>query len=282
MLVANNLLVLPPKEIDAKEARARWRAWRVAKGVGPNVPLLTAPDGNSKMRRSGRPDYSLSLAPAYTSGHNVCANSTPTCRKGCVAFSGRGTSPTGNSGGTVISGRILKNKFLIEDRDAFCSLVKAEILQAVKKHGAVGCRLNAFSDIPWEEVAPWMLQIPQVTWYDYSKLLGRTPPPNYFLCYSASERTSDEDIVRMVKEGKNVAVIFGVRYRVNGNWQFPLPTTFCGVPVIDGDKVDTRYDDPRGMVVGLRIKGQRVNGEYLMATDAPGIRPVVFDEMPQS
>ena len=35
-----------------------------------------------------------------------------------------------------------------------------------------------------------------------------------------------------------------------------MPTSHLGLTVIDGDKTDTRYDDSRGVVVGLRAKGK--------------------------
>jgi hypothetical protein len=36
----------------------------------------------------------------------------------------------------------------------------------------------------------------------------------------------------------------------------PLPTHWHGLPVVDGDATDNRFDDPGGVVVGLRAKGR--------------------------
>ena len=126
------------------EAKRAWQAFRLAHGYSASAPLLTPPDANAKMAKSGRPDYALSLAPAVSSGHNVCPFSTPECRATCVAHTGRGMAPTGASGHTVADARALKVAFLVDQPDAFCTLVKVELLAAVAKHGAIGCRLNAF------------------------------------------------------------------------------------------------------------------------------------------
>lgn len=210
------------------------------------------------MHKSGRPDYNLSLAPALTSGHNVCAYSTPACRAGCVAFTGRGLGPTGASGGTVMGQRALKVQFLVANPDAFCTLVHRELTLAAKRHGKMAVRLNCYSDIPWELIAPWMYDVPGVIAYDYTKYPNRTSTPNYHLTYSVHERSSDELIISKLSAGQNVAVVFNLLHRQNGSWQYPLPAEFLGFPVIDGDKDDTRYDDPPGVVVGLRVKGRKL------------------------
>jgi hypothetical protein len=38
-----------------------------------------------------------------------------------------------------------------------------------------------------------------------------------------------------------------------------LPKAWQGKTVIDGDEHDARYDDPQGVIVGLRAKGQAIN-----------------------
>jgi hypothetical protein len=160
--------------------------------------------------------------------------------------------------------RSLRVKFLVEHRDAFCTLVKHELLKArnkwvtVGQYPSIGCRLNAFSDIPWEEVAPWMIDLEFVQLYDYTKDWSRTPRGHYHLVYSCRQDTRAEDdrIVAKLNEGQNVAIVFHVLYRPNAHKQDPLPSRYLGFPVIDGDHDDTRYLDPRGVIVGLRCKGK--------------------------
>ena len=50
----------------------------------------------------------------------------------------------------------------------------------------------------------------------------------------------------------------------------PIPESFCGFPVIDGDETDLRFEDRmrfgisdgQGFVIGLRLKGKRHRREH--------------------
>ena len=232
--------------IDASEAKARWRAFRVAEGWAPRAPLLTPPDANLKLAKD-MVSYGLSLAQAQTSGvANVCPFSTAACRAACVAKNGNGAF------NCTQEARALKVKFLLADPDAFVSLLAAEIDIAYAKHGdALRVRLNTFSDVRWEEVAPWLLAgRAHVCFYDYTKDWSRRTPANYRLTLSVSERTSDVLAVAETLRGQNVAVVFDTPKDA------PLPATWHGVTVVDGDRSDNRFDDPAGVIVGLRAKGR--------------------------
>jgi hypothetical protein len=239
-----NVLTMRASEIPAREARKIWREFRVSEGFADGGPLLGT--GNAKANKNALPTYTLSLFPVYM---GVCPFSTPECRATCLQDTGRGGEPR------VTAGRKLRNRFLAAHLDAFASLVKAELIAAVRKHGAVACRLNTLSDVPWELVAPWLLDIAGVTFYDYTKNWSRVSMPNYSLTHSASERTSPADIVAKVATGATVAVVFETKYRSGAAVQHPLPETYYGAPVIDGDKTDERFNDT-GVVVGLRAKGK--------------------------
>jgi hypothetical protein len=97
---------------------------------------------------------------------------------------------------------------------------------------------------------------PDVVFYDYTKVPARIRRralsiPNYRLTFSLAE--SNEDKAReAVAAGLNLSVVFAVR---KGQ---PLPETFWGLPVIDGDVSDLRFTDPSGCVVGLRAKGRGI------------------------
>ncbi len=56
--------------------------------------------------------------------------------------------------------------------------------------------------------------------------------------------------MRHLQQGFNVTVVFAVK---KGE---PLPKTWNGYRVIDGDIHDLRFLDPEGVVVGLRAKGR--------------------------
>jgi hypothetical protein len=57
----------------------------------------------------------------------------------------------------------------------------------------------------------------------------------------------------LLKEGKNVAVVFSTKKGEN------LPETWKGYNVVDGDKDDLRFLDPSNSIVGLRSKGKAKN-----------------------
>jgi len=95
-------------------------------------------------------------------------------------------------------------------------------------------------------------EFPLVQFYDYTKI----PRPylrargNYHVTFSLSESNS-ATAIDALKHGVNVAAVFHVK---RGQ---PLPETFLGAPVIDGDLHDLRFlDGYRGAVIGLRAKGK--------------------------
>jgi hypothetical protein len=233
-------------------AMERWAAFRVRHGLSNvPVPLLTAPDGNAKFAKTEAFVYGLALAQSDSSGVNTCRFATPECRAACVSYAGKGELDM------VKRARTVRTLFLHEDPDAFCTLLLFEVGKAWRKHGVqVRVRLNTFSDIPWERVFPELFErFPLVRFYDYTKWgATRTKDvsmsPNYHLTYSASEHTSDLALPDLTADHVNVAVVFG---RTPSQ---PLPTTYMGVRVVDGDKSDDRFLDPQGVIVGLRAKGR--------------------------
>jgi hypothetical protein len=271
------LMQLDVKQRDWRWARQVWRHYRVSNGWGPKAPLLTQPDGNVKyLKDQSVVTFGLALAQARTAvstrvtvwhlderGHrigfhhetiriNVCPFSTPACRAGCVADGGNGRYDR------TRAARQLKTRFMLEHPDAFFTLLAYELDQARARYGRkLRVRLNTFSDIRFEEVVPWLLRSggrQHIRFYDYTKDWGRTPPANYRLTLSASERTSDVQVGAAVASGRTVAVVFSTPRTK------PLPADWAGVAVIDGDKSDNRQADPAGVVVGLRAKG-RMRGD---------------------
>jgi hypothetical protein len=120
-----------------------------------------------------------------------------------------------------------------------------------QKKGIKPCvRLNGTSDIQFEKTGI-MEQFPEIQFYDYTKIVKRAYaklPDNYHLTLSYSEADPEyaEQVLTAVREtGINAAVVFRGK----------LPKTFMGLPVVDGDKDDLRFLDPKGVIVGLKAKG---------------------------
>ncbi len=233
------------------------------------IKLLTWGDENPKTAKSNKlGDYYtaiLHLSPAGESGYQCCAWHSDGCAATCLHTAG---DPGFLSG--KIRGRFKKTIFLAKQPDLFLQQLNKEISEyreiAINDGRKLAVRLNGTSDIPWESgkysvkgmLGILMHEFPDVYFYDYTKsplrmqksLIGKFPT-NYHLTYSHSEG-SDPD--KFLEKGGNVAIVFNVhrRHSLPLVWQ-----TGSGkkVNIIDGDKHDLRFLDPRGIVVGLRAKG---------------------------
>ena len=186
----------------------------------------------------------------------------------CLNTAGRGAMTS------VQTARINKTKLLFQDREAFMGQLYKEVYSAVKsanKAGMKPCfRLNLTSDIPWEsksffyEGKSIFDHFPDCSFYDYTKgftrmmsFLHGKMPKNYFLTFSRSENTTYDRMVRILDRGGNVAVVF----------RGELPKSYLGFSVIDGDKNDLRFLDPRGVIVGLIEKGLAKKDETNFVVD---------------
>ena len=252
MAPAGGFSTAPLSIAERAEFRAAMIAARVAVGFCPiHTVLLTPPSANPKLGKSGT--YGLSLAAASLSGSwNVCRHSTEGCRGVCLWSSGKGSLDS------VQRGRVWKTRLLGSCPELFLRALCDELRGVLarrpldslgRRFGRVPVRLNVLSDLPYERFAPALFTDPTLRacqWYDYSKNPTRTPPANYHLTFSASERTTD--LVAAAGHYGTVAVVFSTRRGA------PLPATWEGLPVHDGDVSDSRWKDAEG-IIGLRAKG---------------------------
>lgn len=199
----------------------------------------------------------LHLAPATISGHNVCPFSTEGCRTSCLNKAGRGGIPVPRGLNRIQKARIKRTRYFFSCRENFLSILRKEIATHVKRCARldmIPCvRLNGTSDLPFE-LWDVMQRFPNVRFYDYTKSTNRMlsfldgqMPKNYYLCFSRTEENYIACYQALARDG-NVAVVFNT-------WRGrPLPQTYYGRRVIDGDLSDLRFLDPKGVVVGLRFK----------------------------
>ena len=262
-------------KVTSARAEARMR---FAAGFRPR--LLSA--GNAKLVKRGEIKETwaitgLSLAPAEMSGYNMCASSSPECRKFCLFGTGRAAEhmhkqDEGHSAIWVT--RIVKTLWYMEERLFFMDRLVLQIGNLAKKHDRLGIRLNVFSDRPWETqqvhvhpnragVTPGVYRnlmevFPQVQFYDYTKILKRLPilPHNYHLTFSLCENNQAEAKAALHR-GHNVAAVMD-----------DMPETFLGHRVIDGDEHDLRFLDPTPVVVRLKPKGD------LLRSDSPFVQRI--------
>ncbi len=220
--------------------------------------------GNPKILKGmsqGYNTYILHLAPANVSGYETCAKRTAGCTAACLNLAGRGGMfKRGESTNVIQEARKRKTKMFFENRAEFMRLLVADIELAIKQSKRLGLtpvfRLNGTSDLAWEKYeVPGARNIfelfPTVTFYDYTKILGRKVKdiPNYHLTFSAADG-NDADVAKAIEQGYNVATVFGIKKTL------PMPETYMGLPVFNGDESDLRFLDPHGVVVGLYAKGK--------------------------
>ena len=214
--------------------------------------------GNPKIlkgMKQGYMTYILHLAPADVSGYNTCPKATAGCKAACLNTAGRGGMfKKGETTNVIQKARIRKTKLFFENRDVFLAILEDDIRKAIKQSEKKGLvpvfRLNGTSDLSWEKYGI-IQKFPNVQFYDYTKVLGRKVSylSNYHLTFSAADG-NDDDVRRAIKEKYNIATVFGIKKSQ------PMPETYEGAPVFNGDDSDLRFLDPKGVVVGLYAKGK--------------------------
>jgi len=224
--------------------------------------------GNPKVlkgMKQGYNTYILHLAPANVSGFETCPKRTAGCTAACLNTAGRGGMfKKGESTNVIQEARKRKTLFFFEERAGFMEwLVKdieLAIKQSIKKNLIPVFRLNGTSDLAWEKYEVIrngklyrniFSAFPDVQFYDYTKILGRKIQniENYHLTFSAADG-NDADVRKAIKQGYNVATVFGLKKTES------MPDEYMGLPVFNGDESDLRFLDPEGVVVGLYAKGK--------------------------
>jgi hypothetical protein len=218
----------------------------------------------------------------------LCASATAQCKASCLVFSGQNLNDRYNT-----IKKLSLTMSLFHEPVAFMRMLYEAVGAWEKSCSCEGSvpflRLNVYSDIPWELLAPDLFErFRSVRFYDYTKVAGRMPfhggkypIPNYDLTFSyAGTAANLEALDYEVKQNRRrVAVTFATvgasRYVARGEpiptqpprpgsketahrWPYipeiGLPRDFMGLTVIDGDQSDFRPYDPGACVVGLRWK----------------------------
>ena len=183
---------------------------------------------------------------------NICSMAkTAQCREACLFSAGRGQM------NNVQLARFNKTVLFFTNRVQYMDYLHQDLTKfsaKTRKIGATPCyRPNGTSDYPWENTGI-MEAFPEIQFYDYTKIVKRAYkklPVNYHLTlsYSAANPEYAASVVKAVQDtGTNMAVVFRDKNT--------MPKTFMGFDVIDGDKDDLRFLDPKGVVVGLYAKGK--------------------------
>jgi hypothetical protein len=239
------------------------------------MKLIAEASSNAKTAKNSDEFISgiMNLAPSRLSGYNMCPMATEGCIKACLATAGRNSMSLDEYDiNRNRAAQIRKTHYFMQDRDNFMNQLYNEINNMVKRsiklNKEVAVRLNGTSDIRWELMPVkgfnnLMEAFPTVQFYDYTKLHNRRNiPANYYLIFSLSESNVDQAI-NALNNAMNVAAVFNAKPKGYNRYSKiftkesePLPETYLGFSVVDGDKTDLRFTDNTGVIVGLRVKGR--------------------------
>jgi hypothetical protein len=229
--------------------------------------------GNPKVLKGikqGYNTYILHLAPANLSGYETCPKRTAGCTSACLNTAGRGGMfKKGETTNTIQKARIRKAKMFFENRAEFMADLVKDIELAIKQSEKKGLipvfRLNGTSDLSFEKYEVIrngklyrniFSAFADNIFYDYTKILGRKIAniPNYSLTFSAADG-NDNDVAKAITQGYNIATVFGIKKTL------PMPDSYLGLPVFNGDESDLRFLDPKQVIVGLYAKGKAKKDE---------------------
>jgi len=231
--------------------------------------LLATPLANPKLAKNLKLrilSFPLHLAPATLGAPagkpraTVCPAATPGCTAACLHTAGNPAYMKGKA-----AARRARTLLFWQRKDLFFALLRLEIRAAAAKarrrRMKAAFRLNATSDIQWERYSingrPLIADVfRRLSFYDYTKISGRSTPENYRLVFSLAETARNRRAARAeLAAGRNVAAVFATpRNR-------PLPVSLWGYRVIDGDEHDYIPADPAGVVRGLHAKGAAIGDQ---------------------
>lgn len=207
----------------------------------------------------------LYLAPGELAGvGNLCPHASAGCLAGCLFTAGRAGIFE-----AVNHARVMRTRFLHDNRAGFIAVLKGEIAALIRKAKRRGLRpvvrLNGTSDLPWEKLAPELFtDFPGLKLYDYSKSLRRVLayakgelPRNYHLTFSLAENNAAAAGIALAA-GVNVAAVAD---GVKAGQRFALPGMTEARPTFSADRHDLRFldrkgKDGKGRIGILKAKGK--------------------------
>jgi hypothetical protein len=229
------------------------------------MKLLTAEISSPKLAKHEVSNYYTAILYLAGAGDTrLCPAATEGCHAVClVTEAGRGSFDN------VKQARQNRTNMLFDRREDFLNILRADIKSVIRKAKKLGktpaIRLNGGSDLDWTEL---YTEFSEVQFWEYTKrpdlALKLNKLPNVQATYSHNEYTTSRIMGSMLANGINIAMVFDLWSRKGGD----LPASVGSVPVIDGDVHDLRFLDPKGVIVGLRLKsitkpGDKVNLQFV-------------------
>ena len=262
----------------------------LAKKDGSLIDLITQ---NEKLKKSSKelgaifPDgsgidtWGLSLSPAMQWGKlNICPNHA-SCKTGCLGKKSGGYALEGGMNDEYLwnlprGNSMARTVAMFQDPENFATRLLGELVgtshEASMKGATLGARLNTLSDLHPQVWSPFRQAMPDVMFYDYTKIPGlRHTDANHHLTHSSSGISTEavhnphanwlgpNGMRSVLDRGDNVAVAFSEK---SNKPQFIHDEeTGRKYRVIDGDTHDYRpYDQTpdgqQGVIIGLGKKNQ--------------------------
>jgi hypothetical protein len=251
------------------EIRDTWHRIQIrALGLGFRrvIPILPVSDSSINIFGSGTktekgetiPEPVKTLiwygSPGRESGVELCDNRSPACTAGCL---GRGCWHLKIRSGK--NSKLWKTMLLVGNPDLFIRLLMLELdshIRSCERNSIEpAARIDGSTDTGIGDVLSGFDRFSGCNFYDYSKSTSRLGrflsgklPDNRHLTYSRSEKNHRQS-VDIVNRGGSVAVPVNLK-------RHEFPSTWCGLPVEDGDRHDVRYRDNPGTWQFLEWKGQ--------------------------
>ena len=218
------------------------------------MKLLDTSGGNTKLKKNNK-DVKIRVAGlSLRPNINLCPMQVVAgCKEPCLEASGRGGFDS------VKVARQAKTDYYMNYRAAFIVQLKGELANFEKlcaKSGVVPyVRLNVISDIQWELRANGSIPqaFPNINFFDYTKVAKRLAklPANYELMFSYSKAIAYQTQVKVaLKTDVPMSVVF----------YGPMPTTFMGKVVVNGDNSDIENLKHKGKIIGLKYKVAKGKG----------------------
>lgn len=209
-----------------------------------------------KSLKYGELTLSLYLAPAKSSGYEVCPGRTAECTMLCLNESGMNTMTQKIKGEHINDSRITKTRLFFEEHEFFMDWLISEIntarAKAIRMTYKFSIRLNNTSDINplnFNRNGKNLLEMyPDIQFYEYTKVVDHVNIMKMYKNYDVTFSYTGHNLTtcqEMLKNNIRVAVVFKT-----------VPEEFMGYKVIDGDKYDMRYRDD-AVIVGLKYKKVR-------------------------
>lgn len=237
--------------IGLKGARASWLKFRQDNGFGSYANLLTLPSVQHKLKKSKIYTVGLTIQHANVAGVETCAWRGH-CTSVCVLDNGNGRY------NSVQKARNVKTQFLAKHPEDFVRILGSEIRKHSNEQETVLVRLNVNSDLRWYNILTSLANnktgMENVYVYDYTKnpavLTGDgMVGTRYRIVYSVNENTDMAKVAAFIRNGGTAAIV------TNRHKTQKTLGSYMGLPLVDGDLSDDRYNE-KGVWVDLAAKGK--------------------------